>query len=77
MKKACLRRLRKRSGETIYDIAKKLDVSAANVSRLERGTVQLTVENARRLAGIYNTSVDEIVGGPLKRRRAKKPAKTA
>jgi transcriptional regulator with XRE-family HTH domain len=65
-----LRQLRRRAGLTIYDVAEKLRLSPPSVSRMECGKVGMSVATARRLAGLYGVTVDDIVGGPLKRPRA-------
>ena len=60
-----LRTLRKKFGMTLVEVSKRLETDPGNLSRIETGKQGLTVSMARKLAGLYSVSVDQIVGGPV------------
>lgn len=61
-----LRALRQRHKLTLSEAARRIEYDAGNLSRIERGAQQPSLEIARRLAGLYEVTVDEIVGGPIR-----------
>jgi transcriptional regulator with XRE-family HTH domain len=64
--------LRKARGITQVELAERLDMSQALVSKYENGEVLLHAELLAQLATILDVSADELLG--LRRKRARKPA---
>lgn len=67
--------LRKARGITQVELAERLDMSQALVSKYENGEVLLHAELLAQLATILDVSADELLG--LRRKRARKPAAAA
>ena len=57
-----IKKLRKERGLTQNDIAEKLFTTPQNVSRVESGDGEPTVEMLINMADIFNVSVDTLVG---------------
>jgi putative transcriptional regulator len=55
-----LKRLRKENNLTIYDMAKKLDISYSHYSLIENRKRNLTYDLAIKIAKIFNTTPDNI-----------------
>jgi transcriptional regulator with XRE-family HTH domain len=64
--------LRKARGITQVELAQRLDLSQALVSKLENGEVLVHAELLAQLATILDVSADELLG--LQRRRSKRPS---
>ena len=60
-----LRELRKEHGMTLEAVATIVETDVGHLSRVEREETQPGLALARRLAGLYGVSVDEIVGGSI------------
>ena len=58
-----LRELRKKSGESQYDLAKILSVAQSTVGNWESGKRQPDFDMAVKLAKHYNTTTDYLIGG--------------
>jgi transcriptional regulator with XRE-family HTH domain len=56
-----LRELRKRAGMTLDEVAERLGISTAQVSRLERGTSDLSGERLGQFAVLYGTTVADLL----------------
>jgi len=61
-----LKELRKKQGLSLAAAAKILGTFAPNLLRKERGDEAISVEMARKMAGLYGVSVEDITGGPIK-----------
>ena len=61
-----IRDLRTKKGLTIEAVAKAIGMDRGNLSKLERGQIGMSIEVARKLAGVLECTVDEVVGGPIK-----------
>lgn len=57
-----LTRLRERKGYTQAELARKLGVSKTSINRYENNTQSPTLENAKRLADILDTTLDFLAG---------------
>ena len=57
-----IRKLRKARGWTQIELAQQLDASQKVVTTYENNKRTPTLENLKKLAVIFNTSIDEIVG---------------
>ncbi len=55
-----LKRLRKEYNYTIYDMAKKLDISFSHYSLIENNKRKLSYEMAIKIARIFNKKPDDI-----------------
>lgn len=55
------KKARKALGMTIYEVADKVDISAASVSRIEREKQTATTENASALAGVLGITEEQIL----------------
>lgn len=55
-----LKKLRKDNNLTIYDMAKKLNISSSHYSLLENKKRMLTYDMAIRIAKIFNKNPDDI-----------------
>ena len=53
--------MRIKSGKSVLDVQKALDVSDATVYYWENGTTRPTVSNLMKLAKLYDCSVDELL----------------
>jgi transcriptional regulator with XRE-family HTH domain len=60
-----IRAMREATGLTIPQAAKRLGTDQGNLSRIERGKQRLMIDMARKMAGLYGVSVDQLVGGPI------------
>lgn len=60
-----LKNLRKDSGYTVEDIAKKLKTSATKVQEVEEGTASFTLRQIKKLAGVYQLSLAAFFTGTL------------
>jgi len=77
-----LQELRRQNGLSQETLAEKLNVSRQAVSKWETGLSNPDTENLIRLAGLYGTTVDDLIGAktentPSKPRRQKPQAKKA
>ena len=73
-----LKRIRDlREDKDLYqkDLAKVLNVSQAQYSRIENGENEITLDSLIRLAKFYNTSTDYILGLTDNKKRYSKTAK--
>ena len=61
-----IRALRTQKGLTIAEVAAAVGMDRGNLSKLERGLIGISTEQARKLAGVLECTVDEVVGGPIK-----------
>jgi transcriptional regulator with XRE-family HTH domain len=59
-----LRRIRKRRGLTITEVAERTGISKSTLSRLETGQRRPTLELLLHLAQVYDVPLDELVGSP-------------
>lgn len=57
-----LRELRNEAGFTQNEAAKELGISQSMVMQIERGTKQLSLLNADRLAKMYRCTKDDMLG---------------
>ena len=55
-----LKRIRKENGYTIYDMAKKLDITPSYYSQLENKKRRLFYDMAYKIASIFNMKPDSI-----------------
>lgn len=55
-----LKEIRKKQSLTIYDMASKLGISAANYSQIENKKRGLSYESAVKISGVFNMKPDEI-----------------
>lgn len=63
-----LTRLRERKRYTQAELARRLGVSKTSINRYENNTQSPTLENAKRLADIFDTTLDFLAGvdtGPV------------
>lgn len=58
-----LRERRKDAGYTQDEVAKVLGVNQTMVLQIERGTKQLSLLNAAKLAELFGCSIDDLLGG--------------
>ena len=66
MKKPSLRDIRKERNMSITFVADTIGISASSISRIENGINTFNIDIARRLAGIYGVSVEDITGPPIR-----------
>lgn len=57
-----LRDLRREAGFTQSEVAKELGITQTMVMQIERGTKQLSLLNAERLAKMYGCTKDDMLG---------------
>lgn len=69
-----LRELRKKQGMTLEAVAQIVETDVGHLSRVEREETAPGLALARRLAGLYEVSVDEIVGGSIPPKPQGEPA---
>lgn len=70
-----LRQLRKQHGLSQEDLARVLDISRPTYLLIEKGTRELTVSEAQKLAGIYGMTLEEFVAEKQKKTTVTIPAK--
>lgn len=58
-----LKELRNNKKLTLAEAAKEIGTDASNMSRIERGIQNLSLEMAKKLSGLYGVSIDFIVTG--------------
>ena len=58
----CLKIYRQRAGLTQFELANKIDVSPATISKYEVGSVSPDINTLIYLASIFNVSTDELLG---------------
>lgn len=66
MRKPSLRDIRKERNMSITEVASMINVSASSISRIENGINTFNIDIARRLAGVYGVSVEDITGPPIR-----------
>lgn len=59
-----IRTRRKALKLTIGAAARQLQTDTGHLSRIERGHAAASIQLARRMAALYEISVDDVVGGP-------------
>ncbi len=57
-----IKQLRENANETQEVLARKINMSTTTLSKIEQDIINLTLENARRIADHYNVSIDWICG---------------
>lgn len=55
---------RKKAGLTLVQAARIVGIDAGHLSRIERGAT-MSLEVARKLAGLYEVTVDDVTGGAI------------
>lgn len=55
-----IKKIRKSSALTATELAKKIGVTQPTISRYERGTRKISVENAQRISDILGCTIDEL-----------------
>ncbi len=63
-----LRALRRKSGLTQIELAKKIDVSNLTVFRWEAGERSPRMEEVRRIASALHVTEDELLNGPKEKK---------
>lgn len=58
-----LKQLRNNKNLTLAEAASEIGTDASNMSRIERGLQNLSLEMAKKLSGLYGVSIDFIVTG--------------
>ena len=62
MKRSRLKALRQNKGYTQFQVQEKTGIHQADYSKIEQGKRYPTIEQARRLSYLYDTSMDYILG---------------
>lgn len=70
-----LKELRKKYNYSQEEIANKIGTSQSNYSKYEKGSLELSVSQALKLADLYDCSIDELVGNEKKTNTAIGPNK--
>lgn len=65
IKHTFLLELRKSQGISQAFVAEKIGVSRASYIEIEKGTKELTLSQANKIAGIFNISLDELISGKI------------
>lgn len=56
-----IKETRKKFGDTLQSLAKKIEYDYSNLSKIERGSINPSFELLNRIATVYNTEISDLI----------------